>query len=109
MNTGSNLGPLEQNIMNCLWRKEKASVRDVYSCLETSRKIAYTTVMTVMNRLVEKGLLTREKYGKAFIYSPRKTKEQTAKGMIKRIVDSFVQQYGHEAVTAFTDELKKHQ
>ena len=104
--TSYNLGPLEQEVMDCVWREEKVSVRDVYSCLKKSRKIAYTTVMTIMTRLTEKGFLLRKKQGKAFLYSPSKTKEQTAKAMIGKIVDSLVDQFGEEAVVAFSDEME---
>ena len=102
-----NLGPLEQEIMGCLWKEKNVSVSDVHKCLQKKRKIAYTTIMTIMTRLAEKGFLTRKMKGKAYVYSPKKTKEQTAKGVIKKIVNSLVDQYGHGAVTAFTDELKK--
>ena len=102
-----NLGPLEQEIMGCLWKEKNVSVSDVHKCLQKKRKIAYTTIMTIMTRLTEKGFLTRKMEGKAYVYSPKKTKEQTAKGVIKKIVNSLVDQYGHGAVTAFTDELKK--
>ncbi len=101
-----NLGPLEQEVMDCVWRDEAVSVRDVHSCLKKTRKIAYTTVMTIMTRLTDKGLLKRKIRGKAFIYSPKKTKEQTAKSMIGKIVDSLVDQFGEEAVVAFSDELE---
>src|SRR3990167_9524423 len=102
-----NLGPLEQEAMDCLWEEKNASVSDVHQCLQKKHKIAYTTIMTIMMRLTEKGFLTRKMEGKAYIYSPKKTKEQTAKGVVKKIVNSLVDQYGHEAVTAFTDELKR--
>lgn len=101
-------GSLEKEVMECIWEIEKASVRDVYFCLKKTRKIAYTTVMTIMTRLTQKGFLVRRLEGKAYIYSPKKSKEQTAKNIIKKIVDSLVDQYGKEAVTAFTDELKNH-
>ncbi len=100
------LGPLEQEVMDCVWRDKVVSVRDVHSCLINSRKIAYTTVMTIMTRLTRKGFLKRKIKGKAFLYSPKKTKEQTAKTMIGKIVDSFVDQFGEEAVVAFSDELE---
>lgn len=100
------LGPLEQEVMDCVWREAVVSVRDVHSCLKKSRKIAYTTVMTIMTRLVDKGFLRRKKQGKAFLYSPKKTREQTAKTIIGKIIDSLVDQFGEEAVVAFSDELK---
>ena len=106
--TSYNLGPLEQEVMDCMWREKSNSVSDIHQCLQNKRKIAYTTVMTIMTRLTEKGFLTRKLKGKAYLYSPKITKEQTAKHVIKNIVNSLVNQYGHEAVTAFTDELKRH-
>lgn len=104
--TTYNLGPLEQEVMDCVWRDEEVTVRDVYSCLRGKRKIAYTTIMTIMGRLTEKGFLSRKRKGKAFLYYPEKTKEQTAKTMIGKIIDSLVDQFGEEAVVAFTDELE---
>ena len=101
-----NLGPLEQEVMDCVWREDVVSVRDVHSCLKKSRRIAYTTVMTVMTRLTEKGFLLRKRQGKAFLYSPKKTKKQTAKTMIGKIIDSLVDQFGEEAMVAFSDELE---
>lgn len=102
------MGPLEQEVMEYVWGKKETSVRDVHKYFKRSRNIAYTTLMTIMTRLIGKGLLTRRKRGKAYLYFPKKTKRQTVKGEIKRIVDLLVDQYGKEAVTAFTDELKKH-
>ena len=103
-----NLGPLEREIMESIWDTKQITVREAHLRLKKKRDIAYTTVMTVMARLVDKGFLTRKKPGKAYLYLPKKTKGQTAKSEIKRIVDLLVDQYGKEAVTAFTDELKKH-
>lgn len=101
-----NLGPLEKEVMDCVWREKAVSVREVRSCLKKSRKIAYTTVMTIMTRLADKGFLTRKKRGKAYLYSPKKTKEQAAKKMVGKIIDSLVDQFGEEAVIAFSDELE---
>ena len=105
--TSYNLGPLEQEVMDCIWKEKEVTVSDIHACLKKRRKIAYTTVMTIMTRLAEKGFLARKMEGKAYVYTPKKTKEQTAKGVVKKIVNSLVDQYGQEAVTAFTDELKK--
>ena len=93
--------------MDCVWKENEVTVGMVHKCLKKRRKIAYTTVMTIMTRLTDKGFLVRSKDNKAFLYFPRKTKEQTAKSVINRIVNSLVDQYGKEAVTAFTDELEK--
>jgi predicted transcriptional regulator len=63
------LGELEQAIMEQLWRRSPATVKDVVAEL-ADRGPAYTTVMTTMDRLHKKGLLAREKAGHAFVYRP---------------------------------------
>jgi predicted transcriptional regulator len=56
-------GPLEREIMAILWPEEQATVRDVWQQIRATRPLAYTTVMTGMARLAEKGLLTQEQLG----------------------------------------------
>jgi predicted transcriptional regulator len=62
------LGPLEMQVMNVVWSAAPCSVRDVVERLNS--KLAYTTVMTTLDRLFKKGLLEREKSERAFLYSP---------------------------------------
>ncbi len=69
-----NLGPLEQEVMGCLWNEKNVSVTEVHECIQKRRKIAYTTIMTIMTRLTEKDFLTRKMEGKAYLYSPKKSK-----------------------------------
>ncbi len=63
------LGPLEIHIMEVLWTVGTSSVREVVEKLEN--KLAYTTVMTTLDRLFKKGLLDRQKAERAFLYTPR--------------------------------------
>jgi len=63
------LGPLEAQVMEVLWTAGECSVRDVIEQLD--RKLAYTTVMTTLDRLFKKGLLDRQTSERAFLYSPR--------------------------------------
>jgi predicted transcriptional regulator len=68
------LGPLEWRVLEALWiRETPASVRDLTSSFQD---IAYTTLMTTLDRLHRKGVLDREKHGRAFIYRPRLTRSQ---------------------------------
>ncbi|MFI7131047.1 BlaI/MecI/CopY family transcriptional regulator [Nonomuraea sp. NPDC050153] len=70
------LGELESTIMDRMWAvKEPASVRDVLEHLRKDRVIAYTTVMTVMDKLHTKGLLKRRPVGRAYIYEAVSSKE----------------------------------
>ena len=64
-------GELEALVMERLWdRGEPMSVRQVLELVQRERRVAYTTVMTVMDRLHRKGVLDREEDGKAYLYSP---------------------------------------
>jgi BlaI family penicillinase repressor len=68
------LGPLEQRMLDGLWAKENATVRELieHGCED----LAYTTVMTTLDRLFKKGLLTRSEEGRAFRYAPRFSREE---------------------------------
>ncbi len=66
---GAELGPLEIEIMELLWERGESNVNDVMPKL--AKPLAYTTVMTTLDRLYKKGLLVRRKSGRAFFYSPR--------------------------------------
>jgi BlaI family transcriptional regulator, penicillinase repressor len=79
-------GP-ELEIMKIVWRLEKATVRAVYEELLERRKIAYTTVMTVMRTLEQKGYLKSSQDERAYVYQPARPKNQVIKGMVKEFVD----------------------
>ena len=64
-------GSLQSEVMRVMWRLEEATVDDVRAALPPSRRPAYTTVQTVMNRLLERGLLERRRRSKAFVYKAR--------------------------------------
>ena len=68
------LGPLEVAVMEVLWARGESAVRDVVDRLE--RSLAYTTVMTTLDRLFKKGLLDRRKSERAFLYTPRLTRAE---------------------------------
>ncbi len=72
--SSSQLGPLEERLLEVLWERGHGTVREVVegSCQD----LAYTTVMTTLDRLYKKNLLTREAEGRAFRYSPRITREE---------------------------------
>jgi len=76
----------ELEIMHVVWELDGATVREVHESLNQRRTLAYTTVMTMMNILEEKGHLTRHKQGRAYRYEPVRPKSQVISGM----VDDFV-------------------
>jgi predicted transcriptional regulator len=69
-----NLGHLEKEVMEVLWTRGESAVRDVAEKL--GQPLAYTTVMTTLDRLYKKGLLERRKEERAFYYSPRYSRQQ---------------------------------
>ena len=83
----STLTDQELEIMKIVWRRETATVRDVYEELLERRKIAYTTVMTVMRTLEQKGHLKSSQDERAYVYGPTRPKNQVIKGMVREFVD----------------------
>ncbi len=77
----------ELEIMKVIWQLERATVRDVYEALRQRRKIAYTTVMTMMNILEEKGHLKKRAGERAFVYEPAKPRAQVLRAMVRDFVD----------------------
>ena len=81
-------GHLEEEVMQILWSCVEANVRDVVQRLE--RQLAYTTVMTTLDRLYKKGLLARRKESRAFVYSPRMTKSDWERERASGLVAQFL-------------------
>ena len=81
------LTPQELEIMKLVWERESATVRDVYEALLEKRKIAYTTVMTMMKILETKGYLKKTRQERAFLYRPTRPKNQVIGGMLGEFID----------------------
>jgi predicted transcriptional regulator len=101
------LGKLESRIMDILWQMQKATVREVLEELRTKRKIAYTTVMTVMDNLFQKNFLLREKCGKAYCYKPKLSRDKFFKENVSQIVDQLITEYGNLATVHFVRKIEK--
>ncbi len=80
------IGSLEADILAIVWEKERVTVRDVYEALRERRPIAYTTVMTVMNNLVKKNLLTQDRSNLAYLYTPAIPGAEVAKTILDSVV-----------------------
>ncbi|NUR93160.1 MAG: BlaI/MecI/CopY family transcriptional regulator [Nonomuraea sp.] len=90
------LGDLEATIMERMWARHRpASVRDVLEELQREREIAYTTVMTVMDKLHTKGLLKRKPVGRAYVYEPVASKEAYTADLMRTALASS----GNQAAT----------
>ena len=77
----------ELELMKVIWRRHPVTVRDVYEVLRQHRKIAYTTVMTMMGILEKKGHLERAKEGRAYLYKPTRPQHKTVAALVRDFVD----------------------
>ncbi len=82
----SQLGELEAEVLGVVWEMGKATVQEVKDTLEPRRSLAYTTVMTVMSRLAEKGILERRKEGRAYYYTPAASQQKVAGSLLNSLV-----------------------
>jgi BlaI family transcriptional regulator, penicillinase repressor len=83
------LAPLELECLSVLWPMGEGTVRDIHRALAVSRPRAYTTVMTIMDRLEQKGIVARRKVGKAFRYQARLSAEEARLKAVEKIVEGF--------------------
>lgn len=79
-------GELEAQVMEVLWQRKEASVREVWEELNEKRPLAYTTVLSTMRNLGSKNYLTRDKSGITHIYRPAYTQDE----LIRKVVDEVV-------------------
>ena len=77
----------ELALMKIVWRRRTATVREVYEDLRETRRIAYTTVMTMMNVLAAKGYVTRTKDDRAFRYRPAQQERTVVTSMVREFVN----------------------
>jgi len=84
------LGWLEADVMRIVWDKDEVTVRDVDEELRESRRIAYTTVMSVLRNLAAKGLLQQDKSNAAYVYRPVVTDEEVARGILDALGDKIM-------------------
>lgn len=73
--------------MKVVWKLDEATVRDVYETLREQRQIAYTTVMTMMKILEDKGYLTKTRVDRAHVYKPSRPRQQVVGAMVRDFVE----------------------
>jgi len=93
------IGSLEADILAIVWEHDRTTVRDVYETLRERRQIAYTTVMTVMNNLVKKGLLAQDKKNIAYVYTPAIPGREVAHIVLDSVVDRLLRGQSNVAVS----------
>jgi predicted transcriptional regulator len=90
----SRLGSLEREVMTVVWNAGEINVREV--CERLGTPVAYTTVMTTMDRLFKKRLLSRRKVGRAFVYAAAASRDEMEGAVATELVQSLLQRHGGE-------------
>jgi predicted transcriptional regulator len=97
------LGELQTAVMEILWKESSLSVSEVEHKLQQKREIAHTTVLTTLDRMHQKGFLSREKQGKAFVYSPKYSKMEFERGVAQEVLSALLSQFSEPALSAFVE------
>ncbi len=97
------LGDLEADVMEVIWARGRATVHDVHERLAADRELAYTTVMTVMSRLADKGLLEKWKDGAAYVYRPAASKEEFTRRTVGTVLSELLDDFTAPAMSQFVE------
>jgi predicted transcriptional regulator len=98
------LGDLETDVMEAIWARGRATVHDVQEWLAAAdRELAYTTVMTVMSRLADKGLLEKQKDGAAYVYVPAVSKEEFTRRTVGTVLSELLDDFTAPAMSQFVE------
>src|SRR5689334_17518097 len=81
--------PLELLCLKALWSLEEGNVKDVQAALAGTRTLAYTTVMTLLERLARKGTIVRRKAGRAFLYAPLVSRDAMRRLAVRELLDTY--------------------
>ena len=99
-------GALELRVLEALWRRGAATVRDLRADFPAA---AYTTLMTTMERLHKKGVLARQKSGRAFVYRPLSSRQDLESGLVTRAIQPLLAgESAHPVLSCFVDEVSRH-
>ncbi|KRF38638.1 BlaI/MecI/CopY family transcriptional regulator [Paenibacillus sp. Soil787] len=101
-------GPLEAKIMEILWTNSlEMTIKDVQQKLDQAKIINFNTVMTVMNRLVDKGILQKKSVVRSFKYKPVVSRDEFMEAQSKELTFDLIEEFGSLAVTHMVDALDK--
>ncbi|MBD1383292.1 BlaI/MecI/CopY family transcriptional regulator [Metabacillus arenae] len=99
-------GPLEAKIMDILWDADELSIKGVQQKIEVEKPINFNTVMTVMNRLVQKGVLHKRTKGRLSIFSPVQSKKDFIEDQSKKLTENLMDEFGGVVINHMIDGLK---
>ncbi len=99
------LGELESSVMKVIWARSPMTAREVCDRLTGPKERAYTTIMTTMDRLHRKGLLSREKAGLAWVYTPTLDRKAHEKSLADQLANRILSSHGDAGLVAFVEAV----
>lgn len=99
-------GPLEAKIMDILWNDVEMTIKDVQQVLDREKETNFNTVMTVMNRLVEKGILHKRAEGRSSLYQPVQSRVEFLNAQSKEMTNELMDEFGNVVVSHMLDALE---
>lgn len=101
------LGPLEAEVMEVIWQKGEASVRDVFQVFSRRREIAYTTVLTVLRNLNRKGLVQRRREDASYLYSACLSRMELVQSRVGQIMDVLLDRFPGPTLSHLLKRIEK--
>ena len=102
------LGPLERRVMEQLWERGAQTVAEILETLNAAsqRKLAYTTIMTILVRLHDKGYVSRTQTGRTYTYQAAMDEPSLAATVGRRELNRLIERYGAASLARFADDLQ---
>ena len=98
------LGELQRAVMDVVWERGEASVHDVRDAVSTQKELAYTTILTTLQKLEKAGWLTHRNVGRSYVYLPARSREQAGAGSVRRFL---AQVFEGDAVAMFQHLIRE--
>lgn len=100
-------GPLEAKIMDILWEGEEKTIKEVQQVLEREKETNFNTVMTVMNRLVDKGILEKRTEGRSSLYKPVQSRSDFLHIQSKDMTHELMDEFGNVVISHMLDAIEE--
>ncbi len=105
------LSPLESDVLRVIWPDKRMKVREIYRVLKPKRKVALSSVAVILDRLYEKGIVSRKietgRGGIRYLYFPKQNREEFETSVIDSTVNGLIEKFGPTAVSYFNERFAK--
>lgn len=101
------ISKLEHQTMNVVWDLKQCTIKEVHEIMTHKKKVAYTTIATILLRLHKKGLVIRKMDRTIYYYSPKITKEKYSNNLISSFFKNTVDSLGDVAIPSFAESIEK--